>query len=198
MEIMERFPNPAILLHPNIPKPLHGVAPRTVMSSSWWYNERQSAYELCFGKCMACGELPRSSKYLHAHEFYDVDYAKCRMTYIRAIPVCLQCHDYIHSGRLYMMFTSGKYAKNYAMNVLERGFKLLKDVDLDPLGVDKLVYSYIKRGMQNVITNTDSIQRSDDNETVKCEWGDWRLVVDGIEYEPKFSTAEEWKDYYRD
>lgn len=36
---------PELLLHNNIPKPMHGVAPRVVLGQKWWDRERRECYE---------------------------------------------------------------------------------------------------------------------------------------------------------
>lgn len=35
---------PEILCQPNVPTPLHGMAPRVVFGESWWNMKRQAAY----------------------------------------------------------------------------------------------------------------------------------------------------------
>src|SRR3990167_9396936 len=87
------FTNPAILLHPNIPKPMHGVNPRTIMGQEWWDEQRQRAYEENNFCCWACGVHKSQAayhKWLEAHECYEIDYIAGRM-YMRII-VAL-CHS---------------------------------------------------------------------------------------------------------
>ena len=48
---------PELLLHPNIPKVLHGVAPRVVLGAKWWDAERRACYERAELKGDTCVNL---------------------------------------------------------------------------------------------------------------------------------------------
>lgn len=43
---------PVVLTHQNIPKPLHGLNPRTIKGQQWWDVAGKLADE---GYCIACG-----------------------------------------------------------------------------------------------------------------------------------------------
>lgn len=55
--------NPSILLHGNIPKPMHGTAPRVVLGQAWWNKERQAAYASTNYCCEACGVSKWEAQY---------------------------------------------------------------------------------------------------------------------------------------
>jgi len=40
------FVLPELLLHPNIPKPLHGVNPRSILGQQWWDVISVTSYQL--------------------------------------------------------------------------------------------------------------------------------------------------------
>src|SRR5678815_897106 len=76
---------PEILLQQQIPQPMHGVAPRTVLGDKWWNAERTAAYKSTAFHCLACGvhkSCAEYHKWLEAHEQYEIDYLLGRMTYL--------------------------------------------------------------------------------------------------------------------
>jgi len=84
------FPDPSILLHPQIPKPLHLMAPRVFLGNKWWDNVRRDAY-WCHGYyCHACGVDGTGNKSkigLEAHEMYDIDYVTGRVEFLDAVSI---------------------------------------------------------------------------------------------------------------
>ena len=71
------FPNPKYLTHPNIPKPLHGMNPRSILGKEWWDIKRREAYATHNYCCWACGIPKSKAKYhnwLEGHETYQINY----------------------------------------------------------------------------------------------------------------------------
>jgi len=167
------FKRPEILLHPNIPKPMHGLAPRTVLGEYWWNKERQSAYRKNNQCCWACGvhrSEAKAHQWLEAHESYDIDYAKGRMVYVESVALCHFCHNYIHSGRLAMLIDQGEITEKLGREIKKHGDSLLRE-------------SKLRR-------ETPDIQSI-------AEWKDWRLVVNGVEYKPAIKSFLEWCRIYK-
>lgn len=182
---------PEILTHPNIPKPLHGLSPRTIMGENWWNRERQKVYESTDYHCIACGiHKTKAKKYnwLEAHEYFDIDYNTGRCEVISIEPLCHYCHNFIHSGRLAMIINKEKSRKE-VIEILEHGFKILFKNKLDCFNGTYVLANRIKCNLYNTLP-----YRMDINMDMK--WNDWRLVFNGKEYKSKFKSYNEWKSYY--
>lgn len=169
-EIVDRpvVVNPSILLHPQIPKPMHGMAPRTVLGQAWWNREREAAYQSTNYHCEACGVSKWEAKYkqwLEAHEVYQIDYLKGRMVYERACPLCHFCHSYIHSGRLQWLFETQRINHQKFAAIVQHGDKVLA-----------------KAGLKKPLPYGGPF----------AEWTRWRLVINGTEYAGKFKSMEDW------
>ena len=163
---------PEILLCRNVPKPLHGVAPREIMGGVWWDKTRKAAYRSTNFHCVACGMWKHKAKYrqwLEAHEVYEIDYLLGRMTYVETVPLCHLCHNYIHSGRLDALFERGEVSHKKFRDIHNHGDRVLKEVGL---------------------------HRLEPPEEFTVEWGDWRLVLNGKEYPPKHKTQKQWEKFY--
>lgn len=164
-------PRPEILLCPNIPKPLHGIAPRVIKGKEWWDTVRQQAYASTDYHCAACGVLKTEALYHHwleAHELYSFDYPKGRMEMIEIVPLCHACHNFIHSGRLLALLNEGRLHPVKYDTIIQHGRMIIK--------ANKLVAKYGER------------------HTEKCaNWKEWRLVLDGKLYGPSSASLADWK-----
>lgn len=179
LRALEWKPDPSVLLHENIPKPLHGVAPRVVLGQKWWNEERKKAYRSTAFHCLACG-VPKlhakGLKHLEGHEAYEIDYRKGRAVYTRTIPLCNWCHSYIHDGRLRALVENGTITHQRFAAIIQHGDEVLSRVGLVRLPAKEradIVEFELKLG--------------------NVKWSQWRMVVDGKEYKPKYKNLTEWK-----
>lgn len=182
---------PEILLCPQIPDPMHGVAPRVILGKEWWDKTRRLAYESTNFHCIACGVdkyYAKWHKWLEAHEVYDIDYLLGRMTYLETVPLCHFCHNFIHCGRLQALKDKGEISNEKYHAILDHGLNVLTAAGLK---------KPLPRGAQD---------------GPMADWGDWRLVLpnpearrltlakssfkETIEYPPKFKNLDEWKKEY--
>lgn len=91
-----KFPDPSILLCPNIPGPLVRLNPRTIVGQTWWDKKRKEAYARFDRKCWACGTRHPESDGLVGHEVYDYDYGKGSAKLREIVALCRDCHNFIH------------------------------------------------------------------------------------------------------
>ena len=159
---------PRVLLCPNIPKPMHGVAPRVVLGQAWWDNEREQACRSTDNHCIACGVsklMAQWQRWLEGHELYETNYSAGRMVYLRTVPLCHFCHNFIHSGRLRTLLERGKVTNNKYGAVIKHGDAVLKQAKLrKPKPWDGPI----------------------------AEWGAWRLVIGTKEFPPLYKDFEAW------
>lgn len=170
---------PEILIHPNIPKPLHGVNPRTIMGTNWWNRERRKVYKSTEFHCIACGvhkDDARSRQWMEAHETYSIDYLKGRATYIETVPLCHFCHNFIHSGRLQALLDSGKLHHSKFVAIIQHGDRVLRAA-----GLEKKSHFEREAEVKKLI-----------RQGLIADWEDWRLIFDGKEHEPIYKTYEQW------
>ena len=161
-------PDPQILFHPNIPKPLHGISPRVVKGKAWWDEVRMKAYKKAEYRCEACGVSKDKADFhpwLEAHEVYDYDYEKCLLTFSHLVALCHSCHNYIHSGRMWSLLDSGEMDEDKFKFIMQRG--------------DILVALFNKP--LPVIIPASS-------------WSKWRMSIDGKLYGPSAKSYVDWKN----
>ena len=160
---------PELLLHQNIPKPLHGIAPRKVLGSSWWRKTRHDAFEAYNWHCAACGVFVRDAKikaWLEAHEIYDFDYNHGTLTYLRTVPLCHCCHAFVHNGRLKMLLDQKKIEPGHYHTVMKHGTDVLAAA-----GISKEPIPENPR---------------------KIPWKKWRMVIGGRRYGPSTNNRNQW------
>lgn len=183
--------HPEILMHPNIPKPLHEVNPRNIMGQVAWDKVRQEAYASTGYRCIACGVHKSEAKghqWLEAHEFYDIDYAAGRVEIKKIIPLCHYCHNFIHSGRLSMVLGKEK-TEQEVVDILEHGFKVLSENDLP-------AFHFTVHLAHELGAETYGVEPAITPDGETPAWEDWRLVWRGVEYPPKYKTYQEWKERF--
>ena len=120
---------PTLLSMPNVPKPLHGLNPRSIMGKERWDIARQEVYASTDYHCAACGVHKRDAKlhqWLEAHETYDIVYKAGVATLVEIVPLCHFCHNFIHSGRLRILARQRKVSANLVREIMSHGVDVLK------------------------------------------------------------------------
>ncbi|GAF78744.1 unnamed protein product, partial [marine sediment metagenome] len=134
-ELKPNFIRPELLQHPNIPKSLAGVNPRTIMGKEWWDILRRATYEVNNYHCFACG-VPAAdailNQWLEAHECYEYQWRKKILKYKEVVALCYSCHNFIHSGRLSHLYLDARIGREEARSILLHGLRLLHKAGLPP------------------------------------------------------------------
>lgn len=162
---------PELLLHPNIPKPLHGMSPRELLGDEWWDSTREWVYQNAGYRCQCCGVPKQEAKYhkwLEAHETYDYDYAEGLATVNEIVALCHSCHNYIHSGRLQALLDAGKIPASKHRDIMQHGDRILREAGLT---------------------------RPEPPEEI-AEWSRWRIVICGRVYPTRWPSYEHWFNHY--
>jgi hypothetical protein len=148
------------------------------MGSRWWNEQRQIAYRSTDFHCAACG-VPKERAvrgYLNAHEVYEIDYAKGRMSLKEIVPLCVNCHDFIHLGRLTMLSQKGEITQARYVFVIRHGEEVLRKV-----GLRKPTLAEQERLIANQKV---------------APWSAWRLMLEGKEYGPKYKSQADWERHF--
>ena len=189
---------PELLQHPKLPRPLHGVNPRTIKGQTWWNKTRQDIYAEREYHCFACGvhkSKSKLSKWLECHEDYSIDYKRGIMHIERLVALCPTCHKFIHCERL--AHVECDYIKGKVVN---HGYNLLLNAGLCP---SYALMTFIKDGSLpepykwNPIKH-NSFPKGPDHYNLDYDigWNDWRLEFEGKQYEPIYKSFAEWEEHY--
>lgn len=193
------YTRPELLLHPQIPRPMHGVSPRNIMGQDWWDEQRRAVYAGNNHCCWACGD----DGPLEAHECYDVDYERARMTFKEVVALCSDCHTFIHLGRAGSLVGSGKMTEREFKRIVRTKYLWLKKHNLLPgwqfyLTLSSLSKSYIiskPQWLKRILAEGLTIPRP---VYPQQPWETWRMVFNGVEYTPTYHTDEEIRQAYKE
>lgn len=147
---------------------MHQTAPRTVLGNAWWEKERQAAFASTNYHCEACGVSKYQAQYhqwLEGHEIYKIDYAKGLCKYVRTVPLCHFCHNWIHIGRLTALLQKGDVHQAKYVAIVQHGDRIVK---------------------------ASGLTRALPYEGPVAPWHKWRLVIGRKRYKGKFPTLEAW------
>ena len=168
---------PEILLHPQIPKPLHTLTPRTLKGKKWWDEKRHEAYKKYNYRCWACGI---HGVKLEGHEMYDIDFEKGCSTFVEVVALCHRCHMYIHGGMLTVLYEQGKVSREVFRAIIDHGNALL----MDAMKMGKITKKQLQKYQKG----------AEFPENVK--WSDWHLIIEGEKFGSKFKSEAEWRIHF--
>lgn len=192
-----------LIAMPNIPKPCHSLAPRTVLGATVWNKMRKDCYEKANDTCEICGDCPEDKRKRHAHECYIIDYERGTCTFIGVFCVCALDHlGAIHTGRALTLWSKGSplITKEFLLEGAEKAFSLIHDynkeynanVRLYSTYIEYLKHDELREPMLELIKKYDVSFYSEDPKKM-AKWGSWRLILDGEEYPTPYKNEKEWQ-----
>lgn len=197
-----------IISMPNLPKPLHGVAPRTLLGTTTWNRMRKACYINAEYKCEVCGaEVGKDieKRQLHAHELYEIDYVAGTSKFVRCIALCSKCHlGGIHTGRAITLYKQNNplYPKEFLLAGAENAFKLIHDYNekhpKEQLRAYSTFIEYLKHEdleepMRELIEKYD-IKFYEENTKVMAEWPKWKLIIGEKEFPTPYKDGKDWEE----
>ena len=194
-----------LIAMPNIPKPLHGVAPRTVLGRTTWDYMRKSCYAQADNTCEICGEKPDHLRRRHGHEVYKIDYEKGTAEFVRVFCVCSLDHlACIHTGRAITLYKQGNplYPKEFLLEGAEKAFKIIAEYNKDHPDADLRAYGtfleYLKqeelRGPMDELISKYNVKFYVEDKKKMASWKDWKLIIGDNEYPTPYADEKEWEE----
>lgn len=192
-----------LIAMPNIPRPCHSLAPRTVLGATEWNKMRKECYERANDTCEICGECPEDKRKRHAHECYLIDYEKGTCTFVGVFCICALDHlGAIHTGRAITLYSKNSplVTKEFLLEGAEKAFSLIhaynkehnSDVRLYSTYIEYLKHDELREPMLELIKKYDVKFYSEDPKKI-APWGEWRLILDGEEYPTPYKNEKEWE-----
>jgi len=190
---------PELLTSPQIPKPLHGVNPRTILGQVWWDYERQAAYKTKDYHCWACGIHKTEALYrqhLEAHEDYDINWKTGEVKLREIVALCHSCHNFVHSGRLLWLYKSGQIDRSQIECILHHGFSVCQWG-----GVTPFIGAYVTEGQVNGMSEGEALKFGREKggwepPAMIAAWEQWHLVIDDKIYPTPYKDINEWREKY--
>lgn len=192
-----------ILTMPNVPRPLHSLAPRTILGNSAWNQIRRECYERANDTCEVCGCKPDDMKARQAHELYHIDYVKGESKFVRTICLCKTCHLLcIHTGRALTLWSKGSplISTKNLLDGAEHAFAIISsynqkykaELKVYSTFAEYLKHDELREPMLELIKKYDVKFYSEDPKKI-APWGEWRLILDGEEYPTPYKNEKEWE-----
>lgn len=197
-----------LLCMPNVPHPLHKLAPRTIMGDCAWNKYRKEVYAEHEDTCEVCGVVCGTKRgepnMRQAHEVYEIDYLSRTATFVRACCLCASCHRAIHSGRQLICYQNHEpwWTKEVMLETARHAFELVHN--WNKLHAEKLkmfsgIYTWLEEPslhneLQTMINEYAiefyTVPPTDTSE----DWGKWKLIYNENEYWSPYQTNEEWAE----
>ena len=195
----------ALVAMPNIPKPTHGLAPRTLLGSKAWNAMRKACYKQANDTCEICGAQPEDLRKRHAHEVYSIDWEKGEVRFVRAFCVCALDHlGCIHTGRAITLYKQGNpmYPKEFLLEGAEHAFKTIAEYNEDHPDADLKAYAtfleYLKvdelYGPMTQLIGKYNVKFYMEDPKKMADWADWKLIINGTEYPTPYKNEHMWKE----
>ena len=192
-----------LLTMPNIPLPVHRLAPRTVLAPEVWIDMRRRCLERAGNKCEICGAENSNQ----AHELYDIDYAHQFVKFRRCVCLCELCHmRCIHNGRALSMYKRGdpEMTKEKLIEGAEHAFRIIHEYNSthrssEPLRAFSTWINYMKQpGLEEPISKLiKQYEMQFYFASQKCydeeHWSNWRLIIGNMEFPTPYKTWDDWK-----
>lgn len=193
-----------LITMPNIPKPLHGINPRTLMGEEEWDKLRMKCYSESSYKCEICGAL-LDDKSIQLHELYTISRREKYALFERFIPVCILCHNGIHSGRSISLYRNKNliFTKDYILKIVEHCFALIGNYNKENNTDYRLYHTFLKylyfpeleQEVRELIAKYNI--RFYDWQGTLGKWSSWKLIYNGKEYYSPYADSEAWKEAMR-
>lgn len=194
-----------LIAMPNIPKPLHGVNPRTLLGKSNWDKMRKLAYAEADDTCEICGYKPDNLRQRHGHEVYEIDYKKGIAKFVRVFCVCSLDHlGCIHTGRAITLYKQGNplYPREFLLAGVEKAFKTIYEYNQDHPGADLRAYAtfldYLKvpdlEASVRILIHKYNIKFYMEDPKRLAKWDKWKLIIGDEEYPTPYKDEKEWEE----
>lgn len=203
--IAPKADGPRILSMPNIPHPLHGLAPRTVIGNSAWNVMRKRCYYDAGYKCQACGKQCEPGQ-CDAHELYTINYVTGESKFERCVCLCRICHRLsIHTGRALTLYKkkSPMMSKEKLLEGAENAFRLVGEYNkehqkLEPVRLFSTFKDYFDvpelHDKMVELQEKYDIKFYEPTHKAMADWSKWHLVYGSKSYKTPYANAEEWAE----